>query len=100
MKTRLWEPNWSAAVDVLTENNCLTHDECGELKTAYGFLRDCETVLRRQENTTVSTLPKEAPEELRLALRLGLESVDLFRRTLENARSTIHRIYQTKTERR
>ncbi len=96
MKTKVWEPNWTAAVRALEENSSLTNQEAAELESAYGFLRDCETTLRRQHNTTVSSLPKEPQEELRLGRRLELESIDAFRKKYEDARSTIHRIYESK----
>ncbi len=96
MKAKLWQPNWTAAVAELKERGSLTNEEAQDLRSAYEFLRDCETVLRRQDNTSVSSLPKDAQEEGRLGRRLDCESIEQFRQKYEDARAVIHRIYQSK----
>ncbi len=96
MKARLWQPNWTAAVNALRKISALTEDEANDLEKAYNFLRDCETVLRRQENTPISSLPRESEEEARIARRLGFADASTFRKTYESSRTVVHRIYESK----
>src|SRR5438552_1976451 len=79
MRENIWEPNWERAVDRLHERRCLTDSDAADLKNAYGFLRRCESVLRRYENKTVSALPGDSSEQRKLAIRLGHYGFEAFR---------------------
>jgi glutamate-ammonia-ligase adenylyltransferase len=96
MKAGVWEPNWSGAVEALLQAGDLTETEASVLKQSYGFLRRCETVLRRQDDTPVSSLPREAEEQLKLSRRLGLSSLDNFNARYFEARAGINRVYAAK----
>src|SRR6266568_3769573 len=86
MRENIWEPNWERAVDRLHERGCLTDSDAADLKNAYGFLRRCESVLRRYENKTVSALPSDSSEQRKLAIRLGDYGFEAFRETYVAAR--------------
>ena len=94
MRENIWEPNWERAVDRLHERGCLTDSDAADLKNAYGFLRRCESVLRRYENKTVSALPSDSSEQRKLAIRLGHYDFEAFRETYVAARETIHAVYE------
>ncbi len=63
------------------------------LKTNYEYLRSIESVLRRWENKSVSSLPADKAEQTRLALRVGAKSLDAFAQRYREARTGIHAIY-------
>src|SRR4029077_155096 len=71
-----------------------TDAEATKLKQSYGFLRRCESVLRRYDNKAVSVLPSDPNEQRKLSIRLGYDSFDVFRRDYMDARETIHANYQ------
>jgi len=96
MRANQWQPNWTQSVDVLTANEVFAAAEASALKSAYYFLRRVESVLRRYENVSVSALPFDDAELVRLSRRLGLKSRDEFVRASEHARNTIHEIYLRK----
>ena len=57
MRAGIWNPNWTEALAELAQHErCLAQNEASQLKNAYGFLRRCESALRRWENKSVSTL--------------------------------------------
>jgi glutamine synthetase adenylyltransferase len=93
MSKKIWEPNWNAAADALREAGAFSPTEATELKRAYEFLRRCESVLRRHENITVSTLPAGQNEQAAFVRRLGFKNVGAFTEAYEAARSVIHQTY-------
>jgi glutamine synthetase adenylyltransferase len=93
MRANLWQPNWNAAVDSLRSQGKLSESETTDLKAAYDLLRRCESVLRRQENTTLSSLPADPRDLARFCRRMGFETVDALKLAYEGARSLIHKIY-------
>jgi [glutamine synthetase] adenylyltransferase / [glutamine synthetase]-adenylyl-L-tyrosine phosphorylase len=93
MRANLWEPNWNRAVEALRKNNQLSESETKKLKTAYDFLRRCESVLRRYENASVSSLPPDVGELKRFSRRMKFDSAELFTAKYESARTAIHEIY-------
>ena len=93
MREHIWEPNWERAVDLLRERRCLTELEAGKLRNAYGFLRRCESVLRRYDNKSVSAFPSDPNEQRKLAIRLGYEEFVVFRERYVDARETLHALY-------
>src|ERR1700719_3386480 len=93
MKAEIWNPNWNDALDQLRERGVLPAAQVADAKRCYEFLRRCESALRRWENQTVSTLPSDAGEQRKVAVRLGYEGLDAFRRAYVDARETIHRLY-------
>jgi glutamate-ammonia-ligase adenylyltransferase len=93
MRENIWEPNWTRAVDYLRECSQFSESETINLKCAYEFLRRCESVLRRYENTSVSALPADPSEQGRVSRRLGFETFETFAQEYRAARSSIHEIY-------
>ena len=63
------------------------------MKRSYEYLRLIESVLRRWENKSVSSLPTNEMEQRKLALRVGAESIDSFGQRYREARESIHEIY-------
>ena len=94
MREAIWEPNWHRATDGLHKRGFLNDAETTQLKEAYRFLRRCESVLRCYENNAVSTVPNDANEQRKLAIRLGYDTVENFHRDYSVARETIHAIYE------
>ncbi|HEU0209759.1 MAG TPA: bifunctional [glutamate--ammonia ligase]-adenylyl-L-tyrosine phosphorylase/[glutamate--ammonia-ligase] adenylyltransferase [Candidatus Udaeobacter sp.] len=94
MREAIWEPKWQQAVDLLSRRGVFTDPEATKLKESYGFLRHCESVLRRYDNKAVSALPSDSNEQRKLSIRLGYDNFKIFRRDYVDARETIHAIYQ------
>jgi glutamate-ammonia-ligase adenylyltransferase len=94
MRERIWEPNWDCALDRLRERRILNAAEATKLKQSYGFLRRCESVLRRFENKAVSALPSDPHEQQKLAARLGYGAFENFRDGYVDARDTIRALYE------
>ena len=59
MRAGIWNPNWTQAVVELAHEDILAQNEVSQLKISYGFMRRCESALRRWENKSVSTLPEQ-----------------------------------------
>jgi [glutamine synthetase] adenylyltransferase / [glutamine synthetase]-adenylyl-L-tyrosine phosphorylase len=94
MRENVWEPNSQRGLERLRERGFFNAAEAAKLKQSYGFLRQCESALRRYENKTVSSLPNDPSEQRRLAIRLGYQSLETFRRDYIGARESIHTIYE------
>jgi glutamate-ammonia-ligase adenylyltransferase len=99
MSTNIWEPNWVRATEKLVEGGHLDDADACDLREAYAFLRRCETVLRRYDNTPVSTLPTDLKEQLMLSRRLGYRARDEFAQTYTESRTAINRIYRARLKR-
>jgi glutamine synthetase adenylyltransferase len=63
------------------------------LKKDYEYLRSIESVLRRWENKSVSSLPTDKMEQSKLAFRTGAENLDSFTQRYREARTRIHATY-------
>jgi [glutamine synthetase] adenylyltransferase / [glutamine synthetase]-adenylyl-L-tyrosine phosphorylase len=103
MRESIWEPKWQHAVDLLRRRGVFSDAEATKLKQSYGFLRRCESVLRRFDNKRVSAFPSDPNEQRKLSIRLDYDSFETLRRDYVEARETIHAIYQrciTSTNRR
>ena len=87
--------NWIRATDRLVEARVLTSDNAAALRASYGFLRRCETVLRRYSNTSVSVLPGDSKQQQTLARRLGFDAMDAFTEKYTAARECIHGLYRS-----
>ena len=99
MKANIWAPNWYRAIDALRKCGILSSTEISDAKRSHDFLRRCESVLRRWENKTVSTLPGAEHEQRKLAIRFGSRDFDAFRQGYVDARETIHALYQSRIKR-
>jgi glutamate-ammonia-ligase adenylyltransferase len=94
MREKIWEPNWQRTADGLQARGVFDDAEATMLKQSYKLLRRCESVLRCYENNAVSTVPNDATEQRKLAIRLGYDSLESFRRDCSVARETIHTVYE------
>jgi glutamate-ammonia-ligase adenylyltransferase len=90
MRHRIWEPNFSAAIEKLAAKKILEKRDAHSLQSAYNFLRSCESVLRRWQNRAVSTLPATRDEEDQFARRMRFATIDDFRAPYGRAREVIH----------
>jgi glutamate-ammonia-ligase adenylyltransferase len=93
MRAGLWNSHTMSGLDELTSHGLLREEEAAALKRSYEFLRLIESVLRRWENKSISSLPITEKEQRKLALRLGVESMDSFGQQYRAARESIHEIY-------
>ena len=93
MRVGLWNAHTLDALDQLTGKGLLQPGEAAVVKKSYEYLRLIESVLRRWENKSVSTLPTSDLEQRKLARRVGAASVDSFGKRYRDARESIHQIY-------
>jgi glutamate-ammonia-ligase adenylyltransferase len=93
MRANIWEQNWERAADGLHQRGLLDKSDVVKLKNSYAFLRRCELVLRRYDNRSISTLPSDADEERKFAIRLGYIDFEAFRGDYLTAREAIHTFY-------
>jgi glutamate-ammonia-ligase adenylyltransferase len=100
MRENIWEPNWERALERLHEHGHASDSEVTDLKKAYALLRACELVLRRYENRSVSTLPRDPDEQRKFVIRLGYREFDAFRRDFIAAREVVHALYEQIRRRR
>ena len=96
MRENVWEPNWERAVIGLAERGLFNDADARQLRQSYQMLRRCESGLRRYENKAVSSLPTDQGEQRKLAIRLGYDSFENFRREYVDARDAVHSLYQRK----
>src|SRR5881392_2219589 len=96
MRENVWEPNSQRALDRLRERGLFSDAETTKLKQSYGFLRQCESGLRRYENKAVSSLPIDPDEQRKCAIRFGYDTFENFRRDYVLARDTVHALYEQK----
>ena len=96
MRENMWEPNWDRAVSGLHRRGVFNDAEAKQLKHSYQLLRRCESGLRRYENKAVSSLSADPAEQRKLAIRLGYDSVENFRRDYVDARDSVHALYEQK----
>lgn len=94
MRHDVWEPNLEQAIPQLHHRGHLSDSEVVTLEKAYGLLRRCELVLRRFDQRSVSTLPRDPEEQRRFAIRLGYRELENFRCDFIAAREAIHALYE------
>ena len=90
MKNDVWENNTVKALARLRERGILPGKSAETLSRHYLFLRKCESVIRRDENSSASTLPAEADAQQKFARRMGFEESGSFFAAYELARKEIH----------
>jgi [glutamine synthetase] adenylyltransferase / [glutamine synthetase]-adenylyl-L-tyrosine phosphorylase len=93
MRAGIWNPQTMGALRELTNKGLLQEEEATLLKKSYEYLRLIESLLRRQENKSVSSLPGPETEQRKLAQCAGAGSLDSFGRLYREARESIHAIY-------
>jgi glutamate-ammonia-ligase adenylyltransferase len=90
MQHRVWEPNCLWAIEALAQQKVLEKTDAQNLREAYIFLRRCESVLRRWQFRSISTLPVTHEEEERFARRMKFKTIEDFRAPYGRARETVH----------
>ncbi len=93
MRADVWEPQMASALRQLTAKKIIGAEDAASLKENYTHLRAIESVLRRWENKSVSTLPADEAAQRKLAARVGADSLDAFAQRYREARANIHAIY-------
>ncbi len=88
----IWNPHTMSAIDDLGKHGLLLPEEAALLKKHYEHLRLIESVLRRWENKSISTLPSDETEQRMLAKRMGAENFEAFGKRYREARETIFSI--------
>jgi glutamine synthetase adenylyltransferase len=83
----------TGALRELAAKQIMAESDAATLEKNYEYLRSIESVLRRWENKGVASLPADKTEQVKLALRVGEESIDSFAQRYRAARTTIHAIY-------
>lgn len=80
-----------AVLDMLATNVYLPDEAVDELKGAYLFLRDTEHALQAIDDRQTQMLPTDSLNQARVALIMGFDSWEAFRRQLELQRSRVAR---------
>ena len=80
-----------AVLDILATNVYLPDAAVDELKGAYLFLRDTEHALQAIDDRQTQMLPTDGLNQARVALIMGFDSWEAFRRQLELQRSRVAR---------
>jgi glutamate-ammonia-ligase adenylyltransferase len=93
MRAGIWNPHTIGAIGELASAGILEKSDATLLTRQYNHLRSIESVLRRWENKSVSSLPADKSEQERLARRVGAKSLDTFAQDYREARTSIHAIY-------
>jgi len=93
MRSGIWSPQMMDALGELAAKGIIAESDAAALKKNYEYLRSVESVLRRWENKSVSSLPVDKMEQGKLALRVGAKSLDTFAQRYREARLNIHAIY-------
>jgi glutamate-ammonia-ligase adenylyltransferase len=93
MRAGIWNPQLAGAIRELAAAGILEKSDAALLKEKYEHLRSIESVLRRWENKSVSSLPADKTEQEKLASRVGAKSLESFAQDYHDARASIHGIY-------
>ena len=93
MRADVWNPRMAGALDDLASKKIMEEADAVALTENYAYLRSIESILRRWENKSVSSLPADENEQRKLALRAGADGLDSFAQRYRGARAGIHAIY-------
>jgi glutamate-ammonia-ligase adenylyltransferase len=93
MRTGIWNPQTIGALEALAEAKVVRRSDADALRKHYEYLRSIESVLRRWECKSVSSLPNDKMEQEKIAIRMGSESLDAFAQSYRVARAGIHEVY-------
>jgi [glutamine synthetase] adenylyltransferase / [glutamine synthetase]-adenylyl-L-tyrosine phosphorylase len=83
-----------AVLNRLTALGLIEEDQSATLRKNYFFLRRIESFLRRVENTSISKIPLEEPEQKRLAKRLGFATAAEFLKTYRHTTRKTRELYE------
>jgi glutamate-ammonia-ligase adenylyltransferase len=89
MRHGVWEPNTIRALDALAAAGEVTAGTVTRNREDYLFLRKCEAVIRRADNSSISSLPPEDMAQRQLGIRLGFDDRESFIARYREARESI-----------
>ena len=81
---------WAGSLQMMRSLKVLEKTDAQNLREAYIFLRRCESVLRRWQFRSISTLPVTHEEEERFARRMKFATIEDFRAPYGRARELVH----------
>lgn len=90
MRHAIWEPNTIRALAALAEAGVIAPEAASDREGDYLFLRRCEAVIRRVDNSSVSALPPDPAGQRQVAIRMGFPGRDEFLNCYQAAREAIH----------
>jgi glutamate-ammonia-ligase adenylyltransferase len=90
MRHAVWEPNTLAALAALAAEGVLSPAAATDRAADYLFLRRCEAVIRRVDNSSLSTLPPDPAGQRQVAIRMGFARREEFLAHYRAAREAIH----------
>jgi len=93
MRAGIWNPQMIGAIRELASAGILQESDAATLKEKYLYLRSIESIVRRWENKSVSSLPPGKTEQEKLAHRVGATSLEAFAQDYHLARAGIQAIY-------
>jgi [glutamine synthetase] adenylyltransferase / [glutamine synthetase]-adenylyl-L-tyrosine phosphorylase len=93
MRHQIWAPNFFAALGELRAGKVIEKTDEKKLRAAYTFLRSCESVLRRWQHRSVSTLPATQDGQLALARRMNFSTIEAFHAPYRQAREVIRALW-------
>lgn len=93
MRAGIWNPQFGGTVRQLAQAGIINTSHAETLRAHYAHLRSIESILRRWENKSVSTLPADKAEQEKVAVRAGAKNLDAFAQAYREARAGIHAIY-------
>ena len=91
MRHALWEPNTVRALVALADARVISRESATAMGAEYLFLRRCEAVIRRADNSSLSTLPPDPTGQRQVAIRMGFAGREDFLSRYQAARDAIHR---------
>jgi [glutamine synthetase] adenylyltransferase / [glutamine synthetase]-adenylyl-L-tyrosine phosphorylase len=90
MRHGVWEQNTVRALSALADGGVIEPEAAAERGADYQFLRRCEAVIRRVDNSSVSTLPAMDAAQRQIAIRMGYTDRETFLTRYQGAREAIH----------
>ena len=93
MRAGIWNPQTIRSLQELATHGILQKEEATLVSQNYQYLRLIESILRRWDNKSVSSLPMGEVEQRKLAKRVGADSLDSFGQRYREAREGIHAVY-------
>jgi len=93
MRAGVWSPGMANALEALAEKGIVARTDADALQQNYAHLRSIESILRRWENKSVSSLPSDEAGQRKLAVWTGAENLDAFAQRYRETRINIHMLY-------
>jgi [glutamine synthetase] adenylyltransferase / [glutamine synthetase]-adenylyl-L-tyrosine phosphorylase len=90
MRHTIWEPNTIHALIALAAAGVITGDDANARSADYLFLRRCEAIIRREDNSAISSLPASPIAQHHLAIRAGFASRETFLDHYRATRDAVH----------